>query len=63
MTHPYNLILTTLLLSATALAGCTSHRKPPEISYDNAAPAVESFDPPSPVEVVELSKPLHSPVN
>ena len=61
MTHPYKLILTTLLLSATALAGCTSHRKPPEISYDNAAPAVESFDPPAPVEVVELPKPLPLP--
>jgi type IV secretion system protein TrbG len=61
MTHPYRLILTTLVLSATALAGCTSHRKPPEISYDNAAPAVESFDPPAPVEVVELSKPLPLP--
>lgn len=61
MTHPYKLILTTLLLSATALAGCTSHRKPPEISYDNAAPAVENVDPPAPVEVVELSKPLPLP--
>jgi type IV secretion system protein TrbG len=61
MTHPYKLILTTLLLSATALAGCTSHRKPPEISYDNAAPAVENFDPPAPVKVVELPKPLPLP--
>jgi type IV secretion system protein TrbG len=57
MTHPHKLILTTLPLSATALAGCTSHRKPPEISYDNAAPAVENVDPPAPVEVVELAKP------
>jgi type IV secretion system protein TrbG len=61
MTHPYKLIFATLLFSATALAGCTSHRKPPEISYDNAAPAVESFDPPAPVEVVELPKPLPLP--
>ncbi len=34
---------------------------PPEISYDNAAPAVQSVDPPAPVTVVELPRPLPLP--
>lgn len=50
-----------LLLSATALAGCASPEKPPEISYDDAAPAVQASDPPLPVKVVELPKPLPLP--
>ena len=50
-----------LLLSATALAGCTTTRKPPEIVYDDAAPAMQSVDPPAPVTVVELPRPLPLP--
>ena len=37
--------LAALLLSATALAGCATTQKPPEISYDDAAPAVQTADP------------------
>jgi P-type conjugative transfer protein TrbG len=50
-----------VLLSASALAGCATAHKPPEISYDNAAPAVLATDPPAPVTVVELPKPLPLP--
>lgn len=49
------------LLSATALAGCAKKYIPPEIDYDNAAPAVLRVDPPGKVEVVELPKPLPLP--
>jgi type IV secretion system protein VirB9 len=49
-----------LLLSATMLAGCAT-TKPPEISYDDAAPTVQTVDPPAPVTVVELPKPLPLP--
>ncbi len=54
-------ILAALLLSATALAGCATMQKPPEISYDDAAPAVQTADPPGPVQVVELPRPLPLP--
>jgi P-type conjugative transfer protein TrbG len=50
-----------LLLSATALAGCATTQKPPEITYDDAAPAVQTVDPPAPVTVVELPRPLPLP--
>jgi type IV secretion system protein VirB9 len=50
-----------LLLSATALAGCATMQKPPEIAYDDAAPAVQTVDPPAPVTVVELPRPLPLP--
>tara|TARA_R110002051_G_scaffold2924_13_gene15478 strand:+ start:8164 stop:9240 length:1077 start_codon:yes stop_codon:yes gene_type:complete len=50
-----------LLLSATALAGCATTQKPPEIAYDDAAPAVQTVDPPAPVTVVELPRPLPLP--
>ncbi|AWC25204.1 Pertussis toxin liberation protein F [Aminobacter sp. MSH1] len=53
--------LSLLLLAATALAGCATTQKPPEISYDDAAPAVQTIDPPSPVTVVELPRPLPLP--
>jgi type IV secretion system protein TrbG len=49
-----------LLLSASALAGCAT-TKPPEIAYDDAAPAVQTVDRPAPVTVVELPKPLPLP--
>ena len=50
------------LLAATALAGCASKKYiPPEINYDDAAPAVRKIDPPAPVKVVELPKPLPLP--
>jgi len=50
-----------LLLSASTLAGCATMHKPPEISYDDAAPAVLKTDPPAPVRVVALPKPLPLP--
>ena len=56
-----NILLTGLLFAATTLAGCASHMKPPEISYDDAAPAMQAFDPPATVKVVELPKPLPLP--
>jgi P-type conjugative transfer protein TrbG len=50
------------LLSATALAGCASKKYiPPEIDYDDAAPAVLTVDPPAPVRVVETPRPLPLP--
>ncbi|WP_244626687.1 P-type conjugative transfer protein TrbG [Bradyrhizobium ivorense] len=53
--------LAVLLLSATALAGCATTQKPPEISYDDAPAAVQTVDPPAPVTVVELPRPLPLP--
>lgn len=53
--------LAALLLSATALAGCATTQKPPEISYDDVPAAVQTVDPPAPVTVVELPKPLPLP--
>ncbi len=50
-----------LLLATSALAGCATTNPPPEISYDNAAPAVQTVDPPAPVTVVELPRPLPLP--
>jgi type IV secretion system protein TrbG len=54
--------LPVLLFSVSALAGCAVPLKPPpQISYDDAEPAVLSADPPKPVEVVELPKLLPLP--
>ena len=54
--------MSALLLSVSPLAGCTIPLKPPpEISYDDAQPAVQETDPPKPVEVVELPKLLPLP--
>ena len=53
--------LLTALLAATALAGCAKKYIPPEIDYDDAAPAVKLTDPVEPVKVVELPKPLPLP--
>ncbi len=50
-----------LLLCTSALAGCATNMPPPEISYDNAMPAVQAADPPKPVQIVELPKPLPLP--
>ena len=50
-----------LLLCMTALAGCATTHRPPEISYDDAAPATLRADPPAPVQVVELPKLLPLP--
>lgn len=55
-------VLALALLSATALAGCASKKYiPPQIDYDDAVPAMQKFDPPGSVKVVELPKPLPLP--
>jgi type IV secretion system protein TrbG len=53
--------LAALLLCATALGGCATTQRPPEISYDDAPAAVQTVDPPAPVQVVELPRPLPLP--
>ena len=51
-----------LLLSASALAGCAALQKPPEIALDDVeAEAQLQADPPGPVRIVELPKPLPLP--
>lgn len=50
-----------LMLATSALAGCATSTPPPEISYDAAAPAVQNVDPPAPVTVVEIPRPLPLP--
>jgi type IV secretion system protein VirB9 len=60
--HMRKATMSILLLSASALGGCTVRLKPPPaISYDDAEPAVQLADPPKPVEVVELPKLLPLP--
>jgi type IV secretion system protein TrbG len=53
-----SLAVTTLV--STALAGCATF-KPPQISYDDERPAVLEGEPPKPVQVVELPRPLPLP--
>ena len=55
--------LPVLLLSVSTLGCCTIPlRPPPQISYDEEAqPAVLVADPPRPVEIVEIPKPLPLP--
>ena len=53
--------LATLLLSVSALSGCAHKFIPPDINYDGAVPAKLAVDPPSPVKIVELPKPLPLP--
>lgn len=50
-----------LLFSVSALAGCATTDRPPQISYDDPQAAVLQTDPPAPVEVVELPEPLPLP--
>lgn len=54
-------LLVATLFAATALAGCAKKYIPPEIDYDDAAPAVLSADPVGPVRIVETPKPLPLP--
>ena len=53
--------LAALLMSVTALGGCAHKFIPPDINYDSAAPAKLTADPPAPVKIVELPKPLPLP--
>ncbi|WP_244487692.1 MULTISPECIES: P-type conjugative transfer protein TrbG [unclassified Aureimonas] len=50
-----------MLFCASALAGCATAQRPPEIAYDNAPPAVLRPEPPAPVTVVETPTPLPLP--
>jgi len=50
-----------LLIGAATLGGCAQKLIPPDISYDDIAPAVQMGDPPAPVTVVELPKLLPLP--
>src|SRR5216684_4639179 len=51
-----------LLLVSVSVAGCSHLQKPSEIALDDPAePAVLQADPPAPVQVVELPKPLPLP--
>lgn len=59
---PPSLSLAGCLLLATALAGCTAPpRRPPDIAYDDAIPAVPVAELPRPVELVEVPTPLPLP--
>ena len=55
--------LTIPLLAAGAivLGGCETKFFPPDITYDDVIPALHKVDPPAPVTVVELPKPLPLP--
>jgi type IV secretion system protein TrbG len=54
--------LAALLLTSVSLGACATAWKPPEISYDNTPrQAVLQPDPPKPVQIVELPKPLPLP--
>ena len=53
-----SIAVTTLV--STAMAGCVAF-KPPQISYDDERPAVLEGEPPKPVQVVEIAKPLPLP--
>lgn len=56
-----SLPLATLLLVSASLAACSTW-KPPEISYDDTPKqAVLQPDPPKPVQIIELPKPLPLP--
>ncbi|MFG1379689.1 P-type conjugative transfer protein TrbG [Xanthobacter autotrophicus] len=50
-----------LLICTSALGGCATFEKPPEIEYDDAPPAVFKAEPPGPVRIVEQPKPLPLP--
>ncbi|MBR0867804.1 P-type conjugative transfer protein TrbG [Bradyrhizobium diazoefficiens] len=50
-----------LLTVASVLGGCAHNFIPPDINYDSAEPATLTTDPPAPVQIVELPKPLPLP--
>lgn len=50
-----------LLMVVSALGGCAHNFIPPDINYDSAEPATLAVDPPAPVKIVELPKPLPLP--
>jgi P-type conjugative transfer protein TrbG len=55
-------LLAAPLLASVSLAACSSAWKPPEIKYDDTPrQAVLQADPPKPVKIVEVAKPLPLP--
>lgn len=55
-------LITAPLLASVSLAACSSAWKPPEIKYDDTPrQAVLQADPPKPIKIVELPKPLPLP--
>lgn len=50
-----------LLIFASVLGGCAHNFIPPDINYDTAEPATLTTEPPPPVKIVELPKPLPLP--
>jgi type IV secretion system protein VirB9 len=54
-------LLPLLLTGTAALAGCAQKLIPPDISYDDFVPAARAAELPSPVQVVEVPKPLPLP--
>ena len=54
-------VFAAFVLCTSALAGCATANRPPEISYDDAVPAALSANPPAAVRVVELPRPLPLP--
>jgi type IV secretion system protein VirB9 len=57
--HSRRFVIPSLLISGLSLAGCA--HKPPQIAYDNAAPAVLTLEPLKPVAIVERPQPLPLP--
>lgn len=55
------LLLVLAMLSVSALSGCATTIRPPDIVYDDPTPAVLQRDPPSAVKVVEVPKVLPLP--
>ncbi len=53
--------LTGLCLSVMALGGCAPKFIPPDISYDDFGPARLAHDPPAPVRIIEVPRPLPLP--
>jgi type IV secretion system protein TrbG len=61
MTSLHRTAFAVLLMPVSALAGCATSFIPPDIDYDNTRPATLSGDPPLPIKIVELPKPLPLP--
>ena len=61
MTSLHRTAFAVLLIPVSTLAGCATSFIPPDIDYDNARPATLSGDPPVPIKIVELPKPLPLP--
>lgn len=56
-----SLLTPLLLIGAAALSGCAQKLIPPDIFYDDFVPAAQAAEPPAPVQIVELPKPLPLP--